>query len=102
MGSPDNEASPRPQRRVRRDRNDGLSIAECRKLLPAKCALSDEEILRARNQLYDLAHVVVSLLPSRVLQEAVEERAAIMEIDGHLPRAVARRKAFSLVSRGER
>jgi hypothetical protein len=86
---------------------DRLSLTDCRRQLGAAAApLSDDAVLRLRDQLYAVADVVVSGYESekgtvKQLQElpegdrhTVEERAAILEFDGRLSRGVAVRRAL--------
>jgi hypothetical protein len=83
-------------------------IAECRKILGNRCPLSDSEVEQLRDQLYQLACMVVDLSqmplnePDRLIAQLpdderadVEERAAILEFDGGLDRHQASRKALT-------
>ena len=38
-----------------------LSLEKLRKLLGAECTLSDEELLRLRDELYSVAEILISL-----------------------------------------
>jgi hypothetical protein len=93
----DNRPSPETSR---------LSLPECRRLLGREATdLSDAKIEGLRDQLYTFAQAVraqvsgnVHALQRRVVASQrdpvdVEERAAIMEFDGGLPRALADRLA---------
>jgi hypothetical protein len=88
-----------------------LSLPACRRLLgPVGDSLSDAEVVQLRDQLYALAQsavaafaqdagdeqeaTVLGCLPPAV-REAVEERAAILQFDAHLPRGLATRIAIS-------
>lgn len=68
--------------------------------------LSDTEVERLRDQMYELAHVTVNSYPRRTAgcstvlgevapddQAAIEERAAILEFEGNLHRDDAERLA---------
>lgn len=76
------------------------SVEECRRLLGKECCLTDDEVLRLRDQLYTVANVVVSLVPEATSRESMDERAAIMEIDGGLSRVAANRSAMILHMKG--
>ena len=78
----------------RKGEDDRLTVARCRALVGSSCSLTDEQLIRLRNQLYDLGHVIVSLVPGSEAREVIEERAAIMEIDGGLSATAAHRKAM--------
>jgi hypothetical protein len=78
-----------------------LSVEACRHLLGASGAmLSEAEVVRLRDQLYTLARIDVTLreqstkkpadivLPADV-QEAIEERAAVLEFDAGFTRRAA-------------
>jgi len=89
-----------------------LSLAACRRLLGhAGESVSDDELTRRRHQLYELARwavavfeqsasdtaaeaTVLDCLPTATREE-VEERAAIVQFDASLPRALATRAAVS-------
>jgi hypothetical protein len=82
-----------------------LSLPACRRLLgPVGDSLSDVEVVRLRDQLYALARfavadfmeeaTVLASLPPTVREE-VEERAAILQFDAHLPRGLATRAAVA-------
>lgn len=88
----------------------GLSLASCRRLLGAAGAdMSDAEVTRLRDQMYDLAHSVFAVYPgsearlewsaldglSREDREAVEERAAVLEFDAGMSRTDANRTAIA-------
>lgn len=85
-----------------------LSIATCRQLVECSCAhLSDAEVERLRDQLYDIAaQVVLAYDPAQKLfedadaalhlvtpndRENIEERAAILEFDAQMTRDTATR-----------
>lgn len=87
-----------------------LSLAQCRKLLDGGCGLSDEQVLKLRNELDELAQVILDLYPKvcsneprgcrKVIslsvigeREYLIERAAIREFDGGMPRKEAERAA---------
>jgi hypothetical protein len=83
-----------------------LSLKDCRDLLGAKESLSDEEVVRLRDQLYVLANVLlddwtissenherVKMALTEVEQIDFEERAAIRQFDGRLPRILAEQAA---------
>lgn len=89
-------------------RNSGrLSVEACREFLSDDSALSDSELRQLRDQLYVLARVALGAYgsPSRFdeltagLQQHdrldIEERAAILEFEGKLPRDRAERVAVS-------
>jgi hypothetical protein len=63
-----------------------LSIDACREKLPANVALSDQELLKRRDEMYAFAEFVVSCAPAVAAREAIAERAAIMEYDGQMCR----------------
>ena len=88
-----------------------VSLARCREILGAEAEVLDDGSLRQlRDALYGLAGGVLDAqiqegLPSLMLAkarntaptvdwEAVEERAAIIEFDGEVPRDVAERMAI--------
>jgi hypothetical protein len=88
-----------------------LSLPACRRLLgQAAEGVSDVELTRLRDQLYVVARCAVAVferstsdtgeltalacLPAAA-REAVEERAAIVQFDAHLPRGMATRAAVS-------
>lgn len=88
-----------------------LSLPACRRLLgPVGHSLSDPEVVRLRDQLYALAQCAVAAFEkdtsnepeTTVLacltpdaREEVEERAAIIQFDAHLPRGLATRAAVA-------
>jgi len=82
-----------------------LDLAECRRLLGHDCALDDRALLMLRDQLYALAAVAIAGYVADAgttldaLAEAdrvdFEERAAILEFDGRMPRPTAERTARS-------
>ncbi len=98
---------------ARSNHRDGelLSLPACRRLLGhVGDNLSDAEIVRLRDQFYALAQCAIaafaedaaseaeatvlgSLTPC--LREEVEERAAIIQFDAHLPRGLATRAAVA-------
>lgn len=61
---------------VQRQERKRLSLVDCRKRLPPKCALSDAEVLLLRDQMYSLAERVVSLATDRSTQGLMHEQAA--------------------------
>ena len=79
--------------------SEPLGLTECRRLLGPQCPLSDNELRRVRDELYQLARILVrSYVGCRTTSFQslpkddridVEERAAILEFDGKLPRAGA-------------
>ena len=88
-----------------------LPLPACRRLLgPVGEGLSDAEVIRLRDQLHLLAQsavaafaqeaclepeaTVLGALPPDVREE-VEERAAILQFDAHLPRGLATRAAVA-------
>jgi hypothetical protein len=88
-----------------------LDVAECRKLTGADCPLTDLQLLVLRDQLYDLAHVVLDAYKrtGRVAEdlttlehltvderETVEERAAVLEFEAGMSREIATRTALAL------
>lgn len=85
-----------------------VPIAKCRWILGGECPLSDCEIERLRDQLYQLARTAVDLSqmplsePERLIAQLpdderadVEERAAIVEFDGGVGRRLAERRALT-------
>ena len=62
-----------------------LSLARCRKLLDPECPLSDDQLLQLRNQLYNVAEVVVSVASITHSRDAIEKGAPITEFDDRLP-----------------
>ena len=82
-----------------------LSLEQCRRILGANCNLNDSELELLRDQLYGLADVSIELFVARkrgsseiekqglklskAEHEKWEERAAILEFDGRLPRSEA-------------
>jgi hypothetical protein len=86
-----------------------LSLVTCRRLLGASSrSLSDTEVVRLVDEMYELARIVVTLherdsaqsdpaalrlLPSED-REAIEERAAVLEFDAGMTRSAATRTAF--------
>ena len=100
-----------------------LSVKCCRELLGTEAGtLSDRDIETLREHLYELANLSVSLFvetqrqakpASNVLDfktalsslidgeiDSIEERAAIVEFDGKLPRDEAERAAIAITLRG--
>jgi hypothetical protein len=88
-----------------------LTVEACRGLIGAAGSdLSDDEVARLRDQLYELARCAVHLheqdrtgrsveavldqLPSEE-RDSIKERAAVLEFDGNMPRAKATRAALS-------
>jgi hypothetical protein len=85
----------RGQRKRRRDRRENrLSGEACRKHLSPESDLTDEQLLKLRDQFYELAEVMITLLPTAEQRQEIDERAAIMEIDGGVPRKTVKRLAF--------
>ena len=93
--------------------NGSHQLARRRAAVPAACrrllghvggGLSDTEVVGLRDQLYALARsavaafteeaMVLGCLPPDVREE-VEERAAILQFDAHLPRGLATRAAVA-------
>jgi hypothetical protein len=94
-----------------------LSLQKCRSLLGADCKLTDAELEQLQRELYAVADVAVrafcaqkrsgsgngsksqivsgclSAIPNPE-REATEERAAILEYEGHLKKPEAERQAF--------
>lgn len=60
---------------VQRQERKRLSLLDCRKRLPLKCALSDAEVLLLRDQMYSLAERVVSLATDRSAPGLMHEQA---------------------------
>lgn len=95
-----------------------LSVAQCRALLPgAGEGLTDAEVEHLRDALAAIAGLALDRATKMVdatlggegfdlvptdLHEEVQERAAIMEFDGGLPRERAERAAFAVVLGGRR
>lgn len=86
--------------------SERIGLDECRRLLGEGCRLSDEQLLKVRDQLYEVARVVAAAFvddaaysggavrpPDAADLEEIDERAAIMEFDGKLPRQAAERLA---------
>lgn len=94
-----------------------LSLDRCRSLLgPAGTQISDSNLEILRDQLYALADIaceaaardtvsdadfqnVTARLPDDI-RDAADERAAIIQHDGGLPRQIAERRALHAASRG--
>ena len=95
-----------------------LSLERCREILKKDCPSTDSSIESLRDQLYGLADIVIEhykARPTKRVQIALErelgevlalppsarekweERAAIMEFDGGLPRSEAENAAFDLL-----
>jgi hypothetical protein len=88
-----------------------LSLPACRRLLGhVGGSLSDDEVLRLRDQFYALAHCAVAAFEQDAAHEPeatvlgsfppdardeIEERAAIIQFDAHLPRGLATRAAVA-------
>ena|SRR5687767_881249 len=90
-----------------------LSLERCRKILGENAPVADVDLARLRRHIYGLAHAVVSLVGTRAAtrevvdfdsllrrqsvedQEALLERAAILEFEGGLPRDEAERAAMT-------
>ena len=70
-----------------------LSLTECRRLLGPNSPESDERLTEIRDQLHDLARVIVEASNERFDYEA-QERAAIHEFEGHADRRTADRMAL--------
>lgn len=79
-----------------------MSLEACRRLLEPSCGLSDAEVLDLRDQLYNFATIVVTLVPDAGANVTVDERAAIMEFDGGLPTKAAKAGAMILHMKGRR
>ncbi len=98
-----------------------LSVRRCRELVGKECRLNDEELDVLRTQFYALARITFTEFENRANprvghsvhnftkalrlvdedeRAAVEERAAIAEFDGNLPRDEAERAAIALTLRG--
>ncbi len=100
-----------------------LSVKNCRELLgPTSRILADEEVEELREQLYCLAGLTVGQFvrtqrlaksESNILDfrtalnsfmeaeiDCIEERAAVIEFDGNLPRDEAERAAIAMRLRG--
>jgi hypothetical protein len=77
-----------------------LSIAACREKLPTNVALSDQELLKRRDEMYAFAEFVVSCAPTLAAREDIAERAAIMEYDGEMCREGAEKAAVRRYLRG--
>ena len=88
----------------------GLSPARCRRLLDAAGAdMSDAEVARLRDQMYDVVRSLVAVYPGSAARlewsaldrlssedrEAVEERAAVLEFDAGMTRTEATRTAIA-------
>src|SRR5687767_21952 len=87
-----------------------LSLGRCREVLSEECDLPDEAIRQIRDQMYDLANVVLDayaviqndsyeccaslLTPDE--REAVDERAAILEYEAGLNREHAERLSLHM------
>jgi hypothetical protein len=98
---------------ARTNARDGelLSLPACRRLLGhVGDSLSDAEVLRLRDQLYALAQCAVAAFaedtadePEKTVlgsfapdaRDEIEERAAIIQFDAHLPRGLATRAAVA-------
>ena len=87
-----------------RERRGRLPLDECRHIVGPGCGLADADLLEVRDQLYALARVMCRVdLPqvgvgspplSADERTDVDERAAILEFDGKLPRETAERLAI--------
>lgn len=96
-----------------------LSLEECRRVLGPRCSLSDAGLESLRDQIRDLAVVVINsfvegpqtgdhahddaLRPAAVSEndrDAVAERAAMLEFDGGMTREEAERAAVSQYHEG--
>lgn len=88
----------------------GLSLASCRRHLGTACAhMSDAEVTRLRDQIYEVAHSIFAIHPDSAARvewsalhrlssedrEAVEERAAVLEFDAGMTRTQATRTAMA-------
>jgi hypothetical protein len=94
--------------------SDRLSLATCRRLLGRSVGLSDADLERLREQMYELAGAIVCLYqpPERLAEESalqmvanddrasIEERAAILEFDAHMNRDAAIRVSIASHLRG--
>jgi hypothetical protein len=86
-----------------------MSVTACRRLLGgAGSSLSDTEVLRLRDQFYEIARCTVTAFKQSTheettaveslpvsMREEVEERAAILEFDAQVPRPLAIRAAVA-------
>lgn len=92
-----------------------LTLAQCRAALQSDCCITDDELLRLRDQLSGIADVITILAAQRSLprqasgdvfddavmmfpedeRAAMLERAAIHEFDGGVPRDVAERRVLA-------
>lgn len=90
-----------------------LSLQQCRKILGAKLAISDEELATLRDQLYCFAELALDIRdqrqkvvsPGNIFEQVADskedsdvllERAAIMEFDGNISRDEAERMAITM------
>ena len=106
------QATPQPSLDDRR-----LSVEDCRRLIGSSARdLSDAQVERLRNEMYDLASCVVGacnedraigergtldLIPEED-RDGVEERAAVLQFDANMPRSVATRTACASYLRSSR
>lgn len=93
---------------MRRTTNDRFDLSRCRKLVGSDSSLTDTELQQLRDQLYELATVMLqaydsvarpAILGIAKLSESerieVEERAAIFEFEANLTREQADRLALN-------
>ena len=85
-----------------------LSLERCRKVLGSGTKLSDEDLAALRDQFYCLASLALELRDqqkksaletpdgSLIDRDALEERAAIIEFEGNVPRDEAERSSVAL------
>lgn len=96
-----------------------LSLQHCRKILGAKAAMSDEELITLRDQLYCFAELALGvrdqkqkavpavantldqIAGSQEDSDVLRERAAIIEFDGNISRDEAERMAITLLLTNE-
>jgi hypothetical protein len=103
-GFPEQDWLPVLSAEVSRPSTDRLSLDECRRLIGPERSLEDDAILALREQLYVLAGVAVRghLSATRswgALEESqridADERAAILQFDGGVPKPEADRIALT-------
>ena len=84
-----------------------LSLESCRKILGSSNKLSDDDLATLRDQFYCLASLTLEerdrqkksllyLSDGLIDRDALEERAAIIEFEGNLPREEAESNAIAL------
>jgi hypothetical protein len=89
-----------------------LDVKVCRQFLDPACALDDPALCKLRDELYLLASVALSFLagdasrPVESLSEGeradVEERAAILQFEGRLPREPAEQLPLMRIKQNRR